>query len=123
MRASINCAPCRPRRRLCPPDSCLLNVEHLLGCEARKSQDFCDGRRVPAASEPLRLWAVETHGEIEWPLRCREPVGFLVLARAFILEIEVQGAIGIIVEWHPAAYCEAIEAVRDLEAVAIVERD
>ena len=54
-----------------------------------KTRSFHHRRRTPFAGQRCRLRGVEAHGQIERPLRRRQPVGFLVLARAFVLEVEV----------------------------------
>ena len=88
----------------------------LLSDQAWKSLRPRDRRRVPFAGKRLGLRGVEAHGQIEGAFRRRQPVGFLVLARALVLEIEIERAVGVVFERHPAADREAIEAVRDLEA-------
>src|ERR1700683_3900063 len=67
-----------------------------LSHRARRASNFSDWRRVPLAGERVRLWTVETHRQIEWPLRRGKPIGLLVRTRAFILKVEVKRAIGII---------------------------
>ena len=57
------------------------------------------------------------------PFRRGQPVPLLVLARALILEIQVERTVRVVLERHPTADCESIEAVRDLEAVPVIERD
>jgi hypothetical protein len=52
-----------------------------------------------------------------------QPVGFLVLAGAFVLEVEVERPIGVSLERHVTAHRETIERVPHLEAFRIVEGD
>ena len=56
-------------------------------------------------------------------LRCWEPVGLLVLARALVLKIKREPAVRVIFEWHPAAHRKTIEAVGHLKTLRVVERD
>jgi hypothetical protein len=44
---------------------------------------------------------IEPHREVERPFRRREPVRLLVGARASVLEIQVEGAVRVVFEWHP----------------------
>ena len=57
------------------------------------------------------------------PLRRRQPVRLLVGAGAGVLEVEVEGAVRVVFERHPAADREPVEAVRHLEAVTVIQRD
>ena len=43
--------------------------------------------------------------------------------RSLVLEIQVQSAIGVVVQLHPTAEVKSIEPVRNLEAIGVVESD
>src|ERR1700722_11287504 len=47
-------------------------------------------RRAPFSRECFGLGTIKAHGQVKCPLRRRKPVGFLVLAWALVLEIEVE---------------------------------
>src|SRR5215471_15214443 len=55
-----------------------------------------DGRRIPLTRERLRFRGIDTHGQIERAVRRRKPVAFLVLVGAFVLEIEIERSVGIV---------------------------
>jgi hypothetical protein len=82
-----------------------------------------DWRRVPFAGERVGLRGVKTHSQVERSLRRGKPVGFLVGTRTFILEIEVERAIRVDLERHPITNGKAIETIRNLKALIVVERD
>src|SRR5215831_15009705 len=52
--------------------------------------NFYDRRGIPKSGERLGLRRVEPHGQIEWPLRRRQPVTLPIAAGIFILEIKRQ---------------------------------
>ncbi len=79
------------------------------------------GTQLPG--QRLGFGRIEAHREVERPLRRRQPVLLLVLARALVLEIEIERTVGIVLERHPAADREPVEAVGNLETLRIVERD
>ena len=81
---------------------------HLLGSN--------DRRWIPFASEGFRLRAIKAHGQIETSLWRRKPVALLFLARAVVLEIEVERAIDVGLERHPTRNREAIQAISDLKS-------
>jgi hypothetical protein len=70
-------------------------VKALLSRQAGKHLQLRDHRWVPLAGERLSLRGVEAHGQIEGPCRGRQPVGFLVLTRAFVLEVNIERAVGV----------------------------
>src|SRR5215813_3524467 len=78
---------------------------------------------IPLADKRVPAGGVEPHGEIEPPLRRRQPIGLLLRARAFVLKIEVERAVGVVEKGHPAAEGETAQAVRHLEAFLVIERD
>src|SRR6266545_1364478 len=78
---------------------------------------------IPPPGERFGFRAVEAHGQVERILGGGQPVRLLVLARVLVLKIEIERAVRVVLEGHPAAHREAIERVRDLEAVRVVERD
>src|ERR1700732_1415896 len=80
-------------------------------------------RRIPLAGERVELRDVEAHCQVEWPLRRGKPVGLFVLSWALVLEVEVERAVRIVLEWHPATNGETVEAVGDLKALRVVKRD
>ena len=47
--------------------------------------------------------------KIKWPFRRGQPVGFPVVAWAFVLEVKVERTIGVGLEWHVAAHRKTIE--------------
>ena len=57
------------------------------------------------------------------PLRCGKPVSLFVCPRTLVLEVKVERAVRIIFKWHPTANRKAIEAVCNLKAVTVVERE
>src|SRR6516225_9503797 len=59
---------------------------NLLTAYARQRHAL-DRRWVPLAGERLRVRRVKPHQQVELAFWGREPVGFLVCARTFILEI------------------------------------
>jgi hypothetical protein len=63
-------------------------------------------------SRPWDLCAFCLTPPVERPRRRGQPVRFLVRAGAGVLEVEVQGAVGVGFERHPAADCERVQAVR-----------
>src|SRR6266480_8054972 len=67
--------------------------------------------------------SIETHGQVECSFGRGQPVRFLPGARAFVLEVEIKRAVRVVFEWHPTADGEAIEAVRYLKALGVVQRD
>src|ERR1700730_16758108 len=91
--------------------------------QAWKPLHFRDRRRVPFAGERLGFRGVQAHCQIEWSPRRGEPVGFHVLSGTLVLEIEIERAIGIMLERHPAAYREAVQDVADLQSLLIVKGD
>jgi hypothetical protein len=54
---------------------------------------FDDWRGAPSSYQCLAPRSIEAHRQIERSLWCRHPVGILVGARAFVLEIEIEGAV------------------------------
>ena len=68
----------------------------LLCLKRCRPLNFLDGRRIPFASQRLGLRAIETHAQVERPLRRGQPVGFLILAPAFILEIRIERAVCVV---------------------------
>ena len=95
----------------------------LLGRQAWQSLDLCDRRGTPFTGERLGLRAIEPHSQVKGSLRCGKPIGFLVLSRTLVLEIEVKRAIGVDLEWHPTSDCEAVQAVSDLKPLRVIESD
>src|SRR5688572_2438370 len=91
--------------------------ENLLRDHTWKLLHFGDRRRVPLADERLGFRSVHAQQQIKRLLGRRQPVGFLVLSGALILEIKVKRAVGIEFEWHPATDRKAIQAVSNLESV------
>src|SRR5215475_9050141 len=73
--------------------------------------------RIPFADKRVLAGRIEPHGEVEPPLRRRQPVGLLLRTRAFVLKIEVERAVGIVEKGHPAAEGETAQAVRHLKAL------
>src|SRR5580693_318576 len=49
------------------------------------SCDLLQGRLLPLAIQRFGLRPVEPQIHAEWSARCRKPISFLVLARAFVL--------------------------------------
>src|SRR5215471_2205863 len=95
----------------------------LLGAQANSPRDARYRRRVPFSSERLRFRGVDAHGQVELAFRGWEPVCFLVLAGAPVLEIEVERSVCVVLKRHPTADRKSIERVRDLEALGIIECD
>ena len=60
---------------------------------------------------------------IKWPFRRGQPVGFPVVAWAFVLEVKVERPIGVGLKWHVTAHRETIESVPHLKAFGVVEGD
>src|SRR5215469_11662281 len=111
--SSLTCfPPIRLRERWC-------SLSH----KVRRSLELRDGRRVPLAGEGVRLRGVEAHRQVESPLRRRQPVDLFVRSRTLVLEVEVQRAVRVVFERHPATQRKAIEAVCYLKAVTVVERE
>jgi len=84
---------------------------------------FVTGGGTPFTGERLGLRAIEPHSQVKGSLRCGKPIGFLVLSRTLVLEIEVKRAIGVDLEWHPTSDCEAVQAVSDLKPLRVIESD
>src|ERR1700684_2339745 len=76
-------APTRERR---------CSLSHRGGC----ASTFSDWRRVPLPRERVRLWTVEAHRQIEWPIRRGNPIPLFVCPRIFVLEVKVDRAVRII---------------------------
>src|SRR3981081_1578862 len=55
---------------------------------------------IPFSGKRLGLRAVQAHGYIEPALRRRQPVRFLALSAALLLEIEVERPVSVIMEGH-----------------------
>ena len=70
----------------------------LLRRQQRGRGCLCRRRRVPFTGQRIALRCIETHGEVERPFRCRQPVRLLVGAGALVLEIEVEGAVRVVFE-------------------------
>ena len=58
-----------------------------LSHRARRASNFSDWWRVPLAGERARLWTVEAHRQIEWPLRRGKPVSLFVRPWTLVLEV------------------------------------
>src|SRR5215472_3457820 len=84
---------------------------------------FRHGRRVPLPRQSIALRCIEPHGEVERAFRRGQPVRFPVGTWAFVPEIEIERTVRIVLERHPTADSEAVEAVRDLIALLVAERD
>ena len=97
-----------------------ISVELSLGRDARKPLNLHDRWRVPLAGQCIRLRAVETHGQVEAALWSRQPICLLVLSGALVLQIEIERT-GIVLERHPRTDRKAVDAVRHLEAVRVIE--
>lgn len=78
----------------------------------RRLWEFQHRRRAPLAGEGFRSRTIETHGQVERRLRSRKPDGFLVRPRALVLEVDVQRAIRIGFERHPACDGEPVQVRR-----------
>src|SRR4029077_20143659 len=85
------------------------------------SFDLCNRRRIPFTSQRIVFRSIETHGQVECSFGSGQPVRFLARARTFVLEVEIKRAVGVVLEWHPATDGEAIERVRYLKALRVIE--
>src|SRR6267143_3023200 len=79
--------------------------------------DHRDRRRIPLSDQDLLLGRVYAHGEVEQGLRRRKPVRLLARSGVRVLDVEVKRTIRIVLERHPTADGEAVDAVRDLVAI------
>jgi hypothetical protein len=95
----------------------------LFGQGVGRNRNLYDRRRTPFSGERGRLRRVKAHGQVEWSFRRRQPVGFLVLARAFVLEIEVERAVRVELERHPTADGETIKHIGHLKPFIVIESD
>jgi hypothetical protein len=50
----------------------------------------------------------------------REPVSLLVCTRTLVLKIKVERPVWIVLEWHPTADGEPVQAVADLKTLLII---
>src|SRR5271166_2675654 len=82
-----------------------------------------DRRRVPFASQRFGLRSIEAHAKVEGPFGGGKPIGLLFCTRALVLKIKVERTVRTVLEWHPAADGETVQAVSDLKAVLVVEGD
>src|SRR6516225_6580554 len=94
----------------------------LLHC-ARGRLQAGHWRRIPLTSERLRFRGIDTHGQVERPFWRWKPVGLLVGAGTFVLEIEVERSVSVVLEWHPTADGKPIESVGDLKTFRVIECD
>jgi hypothetical protein len=53
----------------------------------------------------------------------RQPVRFLVRARALALELEIERAVRLGLERHPVRDGEAVDRIRNLEALRVIKGD
>src|SRR5262249_32514347 len=83
----------------------------------------CDRRRAPLACERLRSGRIKPHQQIECALWGWKPVTVLVGIGTFVLEIKIERSVRVVLERHPTTDCEAIERVRNLKALTVIERD
>ena len=75
------------------------------------------------ARERVALGGIEAHRQVEGALRRRQPIRFLVRARALILEIKIERSVGVIGEWHPTRDGEPVQTVRHLKAFGVIQGD
>src|SRR3984957_496381 len=78
-------------------------------------------RRAPFSREHIGPGTINAHGQVECALRCWKPIGLLVLAGALVLEIEVERAVCVGLERHPACDRETIQAVSYLKSFRVIE--
>src|SRR5262249_16923229 len=85
-----------PRADMCSPlahvrfGPIVYNQTTLLPRQTETFLHARDGRWVPSSGKRIGLGAVQAHQEIERPFWCWKPVRFLVLAGAFVLDIQVE---------------------------------
>src|SRR5258708_14590236 len=79
-----------------------------------------DRRRIPPSGERLALGAIQAHGQIEPALWRRQPICFVVLAGALVLEIEVERSVSVVMERHPGTDRLPVEIVGISEPIRIV---
>jgi hypothetical protein len=60
-------------------------------------------RRGPAAVKDLLSRPVDPHDEVEPVFRGRQPVGFFFFSRRLVLDIKVQGTVGVELQFVPVA--------------------
>src|SRR5262245_44615630 len=68
------------------PASRQLSLSRQADCRLRPY----DRRGIPFSGQRLRLRAVKAHRQVEGSLRCRKPIGFLVLSRTLVLEVDIE---------------------------------
>jgi hypothetical protein len=73
---------------------------------------------------PVRalISAHKPHCQVEGPLRRRQPVRLVVRARALVLEVELERAVSVVLEGHPARHGEPVQRIGDLEALEVIQR-
>src|SRR5215469_2692194 len=91
--------------------------------KARAFLDPDHRRRVPFASQCFGLRSVDAHSEIERSFGNWKPVGLFFCSGAPILKIKVERPVRVVGEWHPTADGKAVQAVGDLKAFVVVERN
>src|SRR5215475_6285180 len=79
------------------------------------------GRR-PNAVQDLASRRVKPHRQIELILRRGQPIRFLVCTRRSVLDVEVQGTVGVKLELVAVTDSETIERIRHLKPVLVVKR-
>src|SRR5262245_23513183 len=79
--------------------------------------------RAPFASQGLRPRRIEPHGEVERALWRGQPIRLQVSTWALVLETQIERAVAVVLEGHPTADSEAVQTVRNLKAILVVQRD
>jgi hypothetical protein len=93
----------------------------LLTAQAENCLRTQDGGRVPLAGEYLRLRRLNAQCQGKRPSGGSKPVGILALTRTFVLKIEIEGTVRVVLERHPTTDGKPIECVRNREALCIIK--
>src|SRR5580693_7878087 len=105
-----------------PPAPLLNCLTELLAAQVGNQRAF-DRWRVPLSGQRLRSRGVEAHQYVKRPFWRGKPVCLLVRAGIFVLEIQVERPVPIVLEWHPTADGKSIDGIGDREAVVVIQRD
>src|SRR5262249_42187573 len=80
-----------------------------------------DRRWIPASVHHLGLRFIEPQSQTECASpRRREPVRFLLGTWALVLDVEIERAVGVVLEWVTVANCKAVNRVDNLKTFPVI---
>src|SRR5271165_4190771 len=107
--------------RAAPPSAII--GKPLLRRQRRDLLDPHDRRRIPFAGQRFGLRSIEAHAKVEGPFGSGKPIGLFFCTWVLVLKIKVERPVRTVLERHPAADGETVQAVSDLIALLVVKCD